>query len=103
MPEKLCAPPSPLSETSKSNSGNCPEPRLWNFPPSFASSLPGLSPPDVSILRSRSKVPLRMLVGLLKVSSRTCWGSSSLPPPQAASSSAVASASAATLIRQKLI
>src|SRR5512146_1524565 len=74
--------------------GNWPLPWLANLPPSFASKLPGLSPPLVSILKSRSNVPLWIGVGLLKVCWRTCWGSSLLPPlPHAASSSAATSAS----------
>ena len=98
MPEKLWDPLSAFSEASTSNLGNWPVPWLANFPPSFVSKLPGLAPPEVSILKSRSKVPLWMLVGLLKVCWRTCCGSSLLPPPpQAAKTSAATSANASAI------
>src|SRR5207342_1607037 len=90
---------------STSNLGSCPFGWPWNLPPSLTSRVPGLSPPEVSTLKSRSNVPLRMLVGLLNVWSRTCCGASPPPPPppQAAISSDDTSARANTATARVLI
>ncbi len=111
-PSKLMLGPpcDPLTFAVRSSCGNAVLSfgSVWNGPLIVAEKLPDCCP-SADPLMLRSSLPLVIFVGLLKVWSRTCCGSSLLlllllPPPQPATMAMIGSAiaSTATAVRMRV-